>query len=74
MKVAELRAELKRRGLDTDGLKAVLAKRLAEDDEARAAGAAEMVHGEYRSSVLAEGGGTPRSLRFLKVRGLGMLS
>ena len=36
MKVAELRAELKRRGLVTDGLKAVLVARLAEDEEARA--------------------------------------
>ena len=36
--------------------------------------AAEMVHVEYCGSVLVEGGGTPRSLRFLRVRGLGLLS
>ena len=35
MKVAELRAELKRRGLPTDGLKAVLAARLQDDEDAR---------------------------------------
>lgn len=34
LKVAELRAELKKRGLDTSGLKAVLAKRLSDHIEA----------------------------------------
>ena len=33
MKVVELRAELKRRGLPTDGLKAVLAARLQDDED-----------------------------------------
>ena len=40
MKVVELRAELKRRGLDTAGLKAVLVARLLED-EVRAGRAVE---------------------------------
>ena len=40
MKVVELRAELKRRGLDTTGLKAVLVARLLED-EVRAGRAVE---------------------------------
>ena len=33
-----------------------------------------MVHGEYCGSVLVDGGGTPRSLRFLRVCGLLVLS
>ena len=39
-----------------------------------AVGAAKMVHGEYCGSVLVDGGGTPRSLRFLRVCGLLVLS